>query len=70
MDEFRKFIYQDMINEWNKMRISYIIDNKHVNQLKQNNPSITHEMIMKEFQKIPLVREVIMDNGKILIFPK
>ena len=70
MEEFKKFIYEDMIKLWREMRISYILDNKYVNELKKKNPSITHEIIMKEFQKYPLVKEVIMDHGKILVFPK
>lgn len=68
--EFKKVIYQDMINEWKKIRISYILDNKYIDELKTKDPSITLEKIMIDFAKYPLVKDVYVDNGMIIVMPK
>lgn len=70
-DEFIAFIYKDMIREWKEpVRLSYIIHKHNIDLLISRDPKITPQKIMEHFQKYPLVKEVVMNMGNVVVFPK
>jgi hypothetical protein len=69
-EEFQKFIRQDMIKEWNNVKLSYIVRKYNLDLILQRDSSLTIQKIMEDFQKSPLVKEVIMSGEQIVIFPK
>jgi hypothetical protein len=70
-EEFKKFIYDDMIREWRSpVRLSYIITLHNLNVLRQKDPSITTDQIQADFRNYPIVKETCMSLGQIVVFPK
>jgi hypothetical protein len=68
---FKKNTYQEMIDLWrNPQRLSYIITVSEINDILKKDTSLTTEKIIEDFRKYPLVREVCMSLGQIIIFPK
>jgi hypothetical protein len=69
-EQFKKFIYDDMIREWKNTKLSYLIRQQNLDLIKQRDSAITNEKIIEDFRKYPLVKEVFMSIGQIVILPK
>jgi hypothetical protein len=70
-DEFIAITYKDMIREWKEpARLSYIIRKQNIDLLIRRDPKMTPEKIMDHFRKYPLVKEVVMNLGDVVVFPK
>jgi hypothetical protein len=70
-DEFIAFTYKDMIREWrDPVKLSYIISKYNIDVLISRDSNMNPQKIMDHFRKYPLVKEVIMNMGNIVVFPK
>jgi len=69
-EKFQKFIREDMIKEWRNVKLSYVVSKHNIDLVLSRDSSLTIQKIIEDFQKSPLVKEVIMDRDHIVIFPK
>ena len=74
MEEYSKFkkqTYESMIDFWkNPQRLSYIIRVPELNSILNKVPDLTKQKIVEDFKKYPLVKEVCISLGQVVIFPK
>lgn len=68
--EFIKFIEEDMIKMWIKVKLTYIISVYNINLIMSKDSTVTIERIMNDLQKNPFVKEVFMSLEQIIIVPK
>lgn len=67
---FQEFIYEDMMKEWKRCPLSYIISKHNIDLIMQRDSTITTEKIMNDFRKFSAVKEVFMSGDQIVILPK
>ena len=68
--EFQKFIYDDIIREWTKAKLSYIISKHNIDLVMKRDPTLTIQQIMEDFRKHPSISEVFMSLEQIVLLPK
>ncbi len=69
-EKFQKFIREDMIKQWKDIKLSYIVSKHNIDLVLSRDSSLTIQKLIEDFQKNPLVKEVIIDRDHIVIFPK
>ena len=68
---FQKFIYDDMIKEWNKYKLTYVITRHNLDLIMQRDPTVTYDRVIADFKKYPIVKEVWKANPyEIIVLPK
>lgn len=67
---FQKFIREDMVKEWSNVKLSYIITKHNLDLIMSRDSTVTTQRIMDDFRKSPLVKEVFMSIGQIVLLPK
>lgn len=67
---FQKFIREDMVKEWSNIKLSYIITKHNLDLIMSRDSTVTTQRIMDDFRKSPLVKEVFMSIGQIVLLPK
>ncbi len=68
--EFQKFIREDMVKEWSNVKLSYVITKYNLDLIMSRDSTVTTQRIMEDFRKSPLVKEVFMNIGQIVLLPK
>jgi hypothetical protein len=68
--QFKKEVYNELINFAKITRISFRIDRDKTNEIMKKDPSVTLERIRDDFAKYPLIRESIIDYKQVVLFLK
>lgn len=68
--QFKKEIYDELINFSRITRLSFRIDREKVCELMKKDTTVTLQRIRDDFAKYPLIRESIIDYRQVVLFLK